>query len=51
MQEVRQSNEPPPLAIPPPFGDFDHFLPYFFGQVDFFWVILRCFKVFFRAMV
>ena len=31
---------------PPPFGNFDHFLPIFFGQVGNFWVILRCFKVF-----
>ena len=31
---------------PPPFGNFDHFLPIFFGQVGNFWVILRCFRVF-----
>ena len=36
---------------PPTFGNFDHFLLYFFGQVGNFWVILRCFKGFFRAMV
>ena len=36
---------------PPPFGNFDHFLPIFFGQVGNFWVILRCFKGVFRAMV
>ena len=35
----------------PPFGNFDHFLPYYFGQVGNFWVILRCFKGIFRAMV
>ena len=39
---------PPP---PPPFGNFDHFLPIFFGKVGNFWVILRCFKGVFRAMV
>ena len=35
----------------PPFGNLEHFLPYLFGQVGNFWVILRCFKGVFRAMV
>ena len=30
---------------PPPFGNFDHFLPYFFGQVEIFWKFLGDFKV------
>ena len=42
-----QTSDPPT----PPFGNFDHFLPYYFGQVGNFWVILRCFKGVFRAMV
>ena len=41
----------PKRRTPPPFGNFDHFLPYYFGQVGNFWVILRCFKGSFRAMV
>ena len=42
-----QTSDPPT----PPFGNFNHFLPYFFGQIEIFWVILRCFEGVFRAMV
>ena len=35
------------MAVPPPpFGNFSHFLPIFFGQVRNFWVILRRVKGF-----